>query len=173
MENITQLLTMLLPAIIAMVAMYMTVKALISKEFEKKELDLKAKNAEITLPIRLQAYERMALFLERIAPANLIVRVNDPSFNVSDLHQRLVFEIREEYNHNMSQQVYMSDKAWELTKTAMDQITQIINISAEATPAEAPGIELAKVVVMQMQSLEQDPIPLAQLFIKEELKKLF
>ena len=163
----------LLPAAIVLYAMYLTVKTFLTKEFEKKLIDIKVKNSEIVLPIRLQAYERMCLFLERISPHNLIVRVNDPSFSVGQLHQVLLREIREEYSHNMSQQIYMSDQSWTMIKSAMDQVVAIINSSSEALPREARGIELAKVVLDRLLQLPEDPTSKALKFIKNEIQRVF
>ena len=90
LQFLGDLLKMVLPASIVLYAVYLTIKALVTKDFEKKLVELKLKNTELVLPIRLQAYERMCLFLERISPNTLIVRVNDPSYNVAQLHQLLL-----------------------------------------------------------------------------------
>src|SRR6478609_6392598 len=127
LQFLGDLLKMVLPASIVLYAVYLTIKSLVTKDFEKKLVELKLKNTELVFPIRLQAYERMCLFLERISPNTLIVRVNDPSYNVAQLHQLLLMEIRNEYAHNMSQQVYMSDNSWKLVKSSMDEIINVIN----------------------------------------------
>ncbi|HSZ26338.1 MAG TPA: hypothetical protein VK766_11480, partial [Cytophagaceae bacterium] len=146
MEIIGDFLKILLPAAAVMYGMFLTVKSFLNKDLEKRLVDIRIKNNELVLPIRLQAYERMALFLERISPHNLILRVNDPAYNVIQLHQRMLMEIREEYNHNLSQQVYMSDQAWGLVKTSMEEVIAVINKSTINIPPDAKGIELAKMV---------------------------
>src|SRR4028119_1270098 len=119
MEIFGDLIKILLPAAAVLYAMYLTVKAFLNKDFDKRLVDIKIKNTELTLPLRLQAYERMCLFLERISPHNLVVRLNEPAYNAIQFHQKLLLEIREEYNHNLSQQVYMSDQSWTYVKNAM------------------------------------------------------
>ena len=163
----------LLPAALVLYAMYLTVKAFLTKDFEKKLIDIKVKNSDIVLPIRLQAYERMCLFLERVSPHNLILRVNDPAYNVAELHQRLLREIREEYAHNMSQQVYMSEESWALIKVSMDHITGIINSASEGLPRDARGIELAKRVIDRLLQLSEDPTTKALKYIKSEIRQVF
>src|SRR5436305_409786 len=86
----------LLPAALVLYAMYLTVKSFLDKETERKLIDLKTKNSEIVVPIRLQAYERMCLFLERITPNNLLVRLNDTAYSAMELQQVLLSEIRQE-----------------------------------------------------------------------------
>lgn len=167
------LLKMVLPASIVLYAVYLTIKSLLARDFEKKLIELKLKNTEMVLPIRLQAYERMCLFLERISPNSLIVRVNDPSYNVAQLHQILLMEIRNEYAHNMSQQVYMSDNSWKMIKTSMEEIINIINKSAGILPKEARGIELAKQVFETLATLQEEPTSRALSFIKNEIRQIF
>jgi glutathionyl-hydroquinone reductase len=177
MDNEVQLIgdlaKILLPSALLLYAMYLTVKTFISKDFEKKLVEIRQKNIETVLPIRLQAYERMCLFLERISPHNLVVRVNDPSYNVAQLHQTLLREIREEYSHNMSQQIYMSDQSWTMVKNAMDQVVKIINNASENLSREARGIELAKAIFDRLMQLSEDPTAPALKFLKNEIQKVF
>jgi hypothetical protein len=173
MEIIGDFIKILLPAAAVMYGMFLTVRSFLNKDFEKKLIDIRIKNNEIVLPIRLQAYERMALFLERISPHNLILRVNDPAYNVAQLHQRMLIEIREEYNHNLSQQVYMSDQAWGLIKNSMEEVIAIINKSSNNMPPDARGIELAKMVFENLVQRNEDPVNKALKFMKKEIQQVF
>jgi len=173
MEILGDFLKIILPATAVMYGMYLTVRSFLNKDFEKKLVDIRIKNNEIVLPIRLQAYERMALFLERISPHNLILRVNDPSYTVGQLHQRMLLEIREEYNHNLSQQVYMSDQAWGLIKSSMEEVIATINKSSVNIPTDARGIELAKMVFENLLQKKEDPVLKALKFIKKEIQQVF
>jgi hypothetical protein len=115
----------------------------------------------------------MCLFLERISPHNLVVRVNDPSYSVGLLHQILLKEIRDEYAHNMSQQVYMSDQAWRHIKNTMDEIINLINNSSHGLPKDARGIELAKSILDRLVQLPEDPSSKALTFVKNEIRQFF
>src|SRR6187402_2039783 len=108
MDLIPDLLKLLVPAGLVLYGMYVTVKLMLEREAEKQRVELKNRYASDVTPLRLQAYERMALFLERITPANLLLRLNGETSVALDLQQLLLREIREEYNHNVSQQIYMS-----------------------------------------------------------------
>ncbi|MCS6823565.1 MAG: hypothetical protein NZ529_04655 [Cytophagaceae bacterium] len=173
MELVTDLIKILLPAAAVLYAMYLTVRSFLTKDFERRLIDIRIKNNEIVLPIRLQAYERMALFLERISPHNLVMRVNESSYNAYELQQRLVMEIREEYNHNLSQQVYMSDQAWELIKNAKEEVISIINTAASNVPSEAKSIELAKMIFEKLIQRPEEPTTRALKFLKNEIRQSF
>ena len=71
------------------------------------------KNQSVVLPLRLQAYERMALFLERIDPNQLVMRIHTPGLTVSQEQNLLLTAIRSEFEHNLSQQIYISDPVWQ------------------------------------------------------------
>ena len=173
MESVSQFLNITIPAALVLFGMYLMVKNFLQKDFEKKLADLRIKSSETILPIRLQAYERVCLLLERVSPSNIIPRVNDNAFNAAVLKQRLTSEIREELNHNLSQQVYMSDQAWDVTKKAINDLNAILNASAQTVDPEAKGIELAKDILERFSSLEQDPIQLALVTVKSEIRQFY
>ena len=173
MDSLPQFLNITIPAALVLLGMYLLVKNFLQKDFETKLTELRLKSSETILPIRLQAYERVCLLLERVSPSNIIPRVNDNSFNAAVLKQRLTMEIREELNHNLSQQVYMSDQAWAVTKSAIDDLIAIINASAATIDPEAKGIELAKDIFERYGSLEQDPIVLALVTVKSEIRQFY
>lgn len=173
MEIIGDLIKILLPSAAILYGMYLVVRSFLTKDLEKKLLEHKQKSIEIVLPIRLQAYERMCLFLERITPHNMIVRVNQPSFNVAMFQQQLLHEIREEYNHNMSQQVYMSEAVWQQVKNAKEDIISLINTSAESLDPGARSIELAKAIFDNLMTRPHDPVASALKALKNEISASF
>jgi len=173
MEILSDFIKILLPAVTILVAMYLTVKAFLNKEFEKRLVEYKTEASKIVLPIRLQAYERMCLYLERISPNNLIIRVNNPAFNVSQFQQMLLNDIREEFNHNLSQQVYMSDNAWAQIKRSTDEIMSVINHAANRLSPEAKGIELAKAIFDEILKWEEEPTATTLRILKSEIRQVF
>ena len=172
-EILGDLIKIFLPAAAVLYAMFLTVKAFLNKDFEKRLVDIKLKNTELILPLRMQAYERMCLFLERISPHNLILRVNEPAYNVAQFHQRLLSEVREEYNHNLSQQVYMSDQSWTIIKGAMEEVISIINKSSSGLAMDARGMELAKMIFENLLQKNEDPTSKALKYIKNEIRQVF
>ena len=148
-------------------------KSFLNKELEKKQLDIKSDNNKIILPIRLQAYERICLLLERITLNNLIIRVNDPLYNSGQLQQILLSDVRNEYNHNLSQQLYMSNEAWNMVKKGVEDTILTINSAAEQTPNETKGIELAKKIFENHLSKNSDSVAMALFFVKNEIRSIF
>jgi hypothetical protein len=173
MEIVTDLLKILLPAAVVLYAMFLTVKSFLQKDIYHKQMEVKMKNTETVLPIRLQAYERICLLLERIMPNNLILRINDSSYSARQLHHLLLSDMREEFNHNLSQQVYMSDEAWSLVKNAVESLTSEINKAAQEVDGEAKSIELAKKIMENWMQREQDPVAYALSYIKQEIRASF
>jgi len=173
MEILAEFAKIILPAGVVLYAMYLTVRSFLKKDMEMKFLEIKMKNTETILPIRLQAYERMCLFLERINPNNLIPRLNVGTYNAIEFQQILLKELREEYNHNLSQQVYMSDEAWSLIQNAMEEVVVIVNESARDLTDKHKGLDLAKVILETMLERNVDPIAYPLKFIKDEIRQSY
>jgi hypothetical protein len=173
MQSIIELLQILIPAAAVLYGMYLTIQTILQKQFEQKELDIKVKTIEITTPIRLQAYERMSLFLERITPANLLIRLGSPDLQAIDYQRVLLQEIREEFNHNLAQQVYISHETWEKTRTAMNDVVTLINTSASEISSESTSINLSKKIFEKVISENKQPTVEALKALKEEAQKMF
>ena len=173
MDVFFEFLKLLVPAAVVLYGMFLVVKSFIQKELDASKLEIKSKHTEVILPMRLQAYERICLFLERIAPNNLVVRVRDNSFNAAQFHHALVNDIREEYNHNLSQQIYVSDNAWHMVKKAKEEIIAVVNQSADGLAADAKSLDLAKRIFEKMLDKQADPTLIALRQIKEEVRALY
>lgn len=170
---ILELLKVTLPALIVAGAMYLLVKTYLEKEQRTRALELRMKNSEIVLPIRLQAYERMTLLLERISPSNLLLRVSGAGHSAADYNRLLLSEIRDEFSHNLSQQVYMSEQAWQQVKQAREEIVTLINKTFQQMPENAMGTDLAKKVLETILAGETDPTARAISSIKQEVSQVF
>ena len=167
------LLTVTLLGVIIIYGVYLTITTVAEKIFEKQKWDIRNKHTEITLPLRLQAYERMCLFLERISPNNLLLRLVPSATNALELQQVLLNDIREEYNHNVAQQMYISTNAWDQINNAMHEIVaDINNASADISP-EAPASDLAKKIFSHLIQKEVQPSSYALKILKEEIRAFF
>lgn len=173
MDTLIDFAKLLVPAGLVLYAMYLVVKTFLAKDFEKRVVELRTKNQETVLPIRLQAYERMVLFLERISPSNLIPRVQTGELSAKEFQHVLLNEIRQEYNHNVSQQVYMSHEAWEFIKKAKEDLIVAINNSAGELPDDASELDLARKIFEVTLGAENDNINEALRFLKEEIQQYF
>lgn len=173
MELIADLLKILIPASLVLYGMFLTVQAFISKQLQEKELTIKQKLNGHTLPIQLQAFERLILFLERITPNQLLLRVQPRSVQVSDFLQLMLAEIREEYNHNLAQQLYVSHENWVKLTQAKDNLVATIQQAATEVPQDAAAIELSKKVMEKSLTDDDSAITLAIISLKEEAQSLF
>ena len=173
MEILIEFGKLLIPALLVLYAMYLTVKSVLEKDIERKEVDLKIKNYETILPLRLQAYERIALLLERISPNNIMLRLNNPGLSAKEFQIILVKEIREEFNHNLSQQIYIDENTWVLVRKAVEDTINLINQSAMNLKEEAKGMDLTKTVFAEIMQNEVDSIKHALSQLKKEVSQFY
>jgi threonine/homoserine/homoserine lactone efflux protein len=156
----------------AIVLAYMTVKDLIRKPGRQKSNEETDSGNSPVLPLQLQAYERLVLLVERINPQNLITRVFQPNFMVVDMQIALVQTIKAEYEHNISQQIYVSTAAWEAVRTLKEQSIILINQIASQLPQDAPAMELNKQVLETFLQTGESPATLAARILNAEAKKI-
>ncbi|PTX17978.1 hypothetical protein C8N40_10716 [Pontibacter mucosus] len=170
------LLKLALPALVLVGGLYW----LLQKHYEREDR-LRAeqaqkkdtRNTEIITPIRLQAYERIVLLLERITPSNLLLRISPAGQTAAEYHRLLLSEIRNEFNHNMSQQVYMSEPAWQQVNHAREEVVKLLNKTFQDLPESARGTDLAKRVLETLLVNEQDPTAQAINTVKQEVRQTF
>ncbi len=126
---------------------------------------------KLVTPIRLQAYERMALFLERISPESLVLRCYQPGMDTKLLQGVMTKTIRDEWEHNLSQQVYISSEAWNRIRQAKDEMVGVINSAAITIPADADPARLASTIFATVASGTQPTAPALE-FLKQEMREL-
>lgn len=170
MEDWVEWLKFGLPAGLVLCVAYLMVRAFMGKRWQTKAL---AEGLKISLSLRLQAYERMCLFLERTSITNLLPRVAQSGLAAKEMQHILLREIREEFNHNLSQQLYMSPEAWGQVKAAMEENVMLINRSAEELPQAATQADLIKQIFKHMSEQKYDPTENALLKLKAEVQTLF
>ena len=170
---IVELLKIILPSVFVFLAGYLAIERLLREETKRRKAELNQSNQKITIPIRLQAYERMVLFLERISPESLLVRVNQPNISVKKFQTQLLQNIRAEWEHNLSQQLYVSNKSWELVKNAKANVIKLISTCSDKLPPDAPGIMLSQKVLETVVELENHPTSFAIDFLKKEVNDIF
>jgi len=173
MDALIEFIKILVPASIVLYAAYLLVRSFIQRETDLKKLEIRGRSIETVLPTRLQAYERMTLFLERISPQNLLVRLTASGMAAREFHQLLLAEIRNEYNHNASQQVYMSEEVWSLIKSAKEDLIMVINEAAGEMTPEGTSLDLSKRIFEKSINKTVDPIAHALTELKKEIQQTF
>jgi hypothetical protein len=170
-SKILELLLYTLPAIITGVIAYYFFKEHTKNEDGRRRF-LLHKDMQVTaMPLRLQAYERMALFLERITPAKLIVRVQPTSSNKEDYEALIIANIEQEFEHNLSQQIYVSDECWNIITAAKNATIQLIRKASLLEKTDTAN-KLREVVLTEMME-RQSPSSAALAYIKKEVGEMW
>jgi hypothetical protein len=171
--QVLEILKYTLPAVIVMITAYLVLKSFLESETRKLDIKLRKETTKETLLLRLQGYERLMIFLERISPPNLLVRFDKEGLTAREFQQILIAAIREEYEHNLSQQIYVSADSWRLVVLAKDETIKVINLIAKANPVDASALELSREIISFYINTERTfPGDEAMLFIKDDVKKL-
>ncbi len=172
--TILEILKYTLPALIVLITAYSLLKSFLNSELKKVQLKLRMNNQKEVLPMRLQAYERLTLFLERIKPHNLIPRIAEPSMSATELRMALVVAIKAEYEHNLSQQLYVSVKAWQTLTLVKDNMIQMVNALGSRVPQQATAQDFSKIILNYvLENEEEQPTEQALDVLKQDVLKLF
>lgn len=165
---VIELLQIVLPALIV----YLTATRLLGDHLRVQERVLFAQHRSqvraATLPVQLQAYERLSIFCERIAIPNLLLRLQQPDQTAGELKVTLYLAIQQEYEHNVSQQVYMSEQLWSILRQARDNTLQAIESVSDIVEPQLPGRELARALIAQAAPGSNRSLGLALAAIKTE-----
>lgn len=172
MENLFDILKITLPALIVFFTAWLLLRNMIRNDQDKRKQELILQNSRTVTPIRLQAYERITLFLERISLESLIVRVSTSGMTAAQLHTAMLNAIRSEFEHNLSQQIYMSTQAWEVVRNARSNMIKLINSEAEKMPADATGMTLSKQLLEKIMDMEKEPTRAAIEYLKGEISRM-
>lgn len=170
----TWLLTLLeivkytVPALIVFLTVYYLQKQYLENQFKLTQLDLKKKQIDSSLPLKLQAYERLTLFLERIELSNLILRIRTEKMTAANLHIALLVSIQKEFEHNVAQQVYVSPELWEIIKLVKNESINLVSIVSKEVDKEADAIDFSRAIFSKAKELQFSPIDKALLAIKKE-----
>lgn len=173
MSLLRDLLLMLLPALLTGVSVYFLIRHYYRVDNEKLASENQIERLKLVTPVRLQAYERMVLLLERMMPAQLIIRNMTQGILVADLQTALVNNIRQEFEHNLSQQLYISSNAWELIKNARESVISSINSMADKLEPSAPAADLAQLLFQGEMENSNATLYKALEYLKNEARLLF
>ena len=170
---IWEVLKIVLPALIVFLTSYFLLRDMLDNARRKREMVLRMRNSGKITPVRLQAYERLALLLERISPQSLLMRISPHDKNTFDYLQELLSQIRQEFEHNLSQQIYVSPLLWEAIVSARENLIGMINQSAEEVGFESQALMLSQKIIDHFISDNKQPGIMAMNELKKEIGKLF
>ncbi|KXK41778.1 MAG: hypothetical protein UZ11_BCD004001751 [Bacteroidetes bacterium OLB11] len=159
LSQILEILKYILPSIIVLIAAYLIVNKFLIREVERKRLAIFKENINLTMRLRMQAYERLSIFVERMKVQSLISRHYNQNLSVQDLQLAMVHSIRSEFEHNVSQQIYVSSEVWETVKSVTEQEITMINQMGSEFGLGTPAIELVKKMTEYMSEESEENLP--------------
>ena len=172
-EVFLELLKYILPAGLVLTGVLLVMRENTRKIETREKYGILKKTFSEVVPLRLQAYERAILFLERIAPENLLIRVDARGKESRVFHQQLIQEIRAEFEHNLAQQLYIKDDSWRSLVVAKEQVISLINTAGRSLPPNAPGVDLGRAILNKMVEAEKQPTQKAIKDLKEDVQGMF
>ncbi len=125
-QQLLNLLMYTIPSIVTGSIAYLFFREHMQNEEERRKFTIVKQLSKESLPMRLQAYERLALFLERISPNKLLLRVSPLSADKQSYEDLLIKSIEQEFEHNLAQQIYLSDSCWNVINASKSATVQLI-----------------------------------------------
>ncbi|MCW3125201.1 MAG: hypothetical protein JWO03_859 [Bacteroidetes bacterium] len=162
-----------IPAALLGMGLFMAIRTFIRRDQELRLIELRVSTNKETKMLKLQAYERMAVFLERIAPGAVISRVLEQDMINHELQLAVIRSIRSEFEHNLSQQIYISSDAWNLIVSAKDELIKAIGMIAAQVPPDATGQQVGRIILESIsKSGQMLPTHTALEFLKNEAREI-
>ena len=173
MNTFAEILKFTLPSLITGGVIYLLLRTYLENAQKQTLLNMKQESQKELMPIQLQAYERLVLYLERISVNNLVMRVSQQGMTARDLQNAMIKAIREELDHNLSQQLYVSDKCWELVVNAREEMLKAINQTASSLSEEAGATDMAAALFSEILKHKHTPVDIALATLKNEMRERF
>jgi len=139
----------------------------------KFRTELHKQRQEFFLPSRLDAYQRSVLFLERIHPTSLILRVHNPSLNATLFQAELVKAVRSEFEHNLAQQIFISASTWDIIRNSKDEVIKLIHMAGSQMSDTSTSTDLSEKIFETITKIEDFPTGIAVKIVKKEFQELF
>ena len=172
-EILLEILKYVAPAglVLGAVALFLNDQRSRKEAADRQKLQLSS--VEHMVPLRLQAYERLIIYMERIAPDALVLRSEGQGKTARAFQQQMINDIRNEYSHNIAQQLYVKHDTWKEVVRAKEQVISLVNLAAKSLPAEATGLDLGKRILNEMIRTESAPTYTAVLALKTDVHAMF
>lgn len=168
-----ELLKLIVPALIVFLTAYFVLNSYLENDYQKKLLEMRLQNQNSVTPLRLQAYERLTLFVERISLQTIIMRTHQTGMTARDLHTAMLQDIRAEFDHNVSQQIFVTPQTWTMIKAVKEETINIINYASSNLPPQATGLDLSKAIFEALATNDRNPHQVALQMIRTEVQQYF
>ena len=170
--EIQLLLLALLPSVLVLLAGLLSYRYLANSLLRRDALQQSIETRKLTLPIRLQAYERLTLLMERISPESLLLRCMTGELTTKQYEGVLIANIREEWEHNLSQQIYVSHEVWQLVCQAKGNVSKMITMCGDKVHPQSPAIELSNMILAMLLEMSSHPTAAALSALRGEASRL-
>ena len=136
------------PALVVFITVYYLMRTFFANQRAMKQMELNNAAKSTTVPMRLQAYERLSLLCERITIPNLVLRLKNTDMTINDLRMAMLLSIQKEIEYNITQQVYVGENLWQIVKLSRDQVTTVINEVASKMPEGSDVNDYARALLV-------------------------
>ncbi len=168
LEVLLEILKLTIPGLIVFVTVYVLLKQLTAQLLVNRQVDQRIDAQKISIPLRFQAYERLSLYCERISIPNLVLRLRHEGMTMNSLKWGMMQAIQQEYEHNVTQQVYVSEALWKILRLAREHMMTILDATAESLDKTATPEEYIQALFEYLDRQESDPLLVALSAIKKE-----
>jgi hypothetical protein len=173
MDILAQIALIVLPAGAVLLTVVLFLRKQSEKDLRNMQIELKKERQSFFLPNRVEAYQRTVLLMERISPNSLVMRIHNPGLPAKMMQAELLKAIREEYDHNVAQQIFISPKAWEMVRNSKEETIKIINIAGGQMSDISMALDLSAKIFEITAEVGQLPTEITTEFLKRELQELF
>lgn len=172
-EIIFQIALIIIPAGAVFMTAYYFIKREAEKDLRLMNIDLRKERQTHFLPLQTEAHQRAILLMERIHPNSLVMRHHNPGLPAAALQIKLIESIREEYDHNVAQQLFINPETWAMVKKSKDETIKIISLAGQQMNATSVGMDLSSKIFEIVAEVGTLPTEIATEAIKKDLQKLF
>jgi hypothetical protein len=173
MDVLLQIALIIFPAGAVLLTAIFFLRRETAKEVLSMQIELRKQRQDFFLPSRVEAYQRAVLLMERIHPNSLVMRLHNPGMPAKALQAEYLKAIREEYDHNVAQQLFVSPQGWEMVKNSKEETIKIINIAGNQMQATSTGMEFSAKIFELVAEIGKLPTEITVEYLKKELQDLF
>jgi hypothetical protein len=173
MEEFAQMLMYTVPSVIVGAVAYLLAKKFIDREHQRTLMELRKENQKYSAPLVMQGYERLMLLLERSQIPGIISRVHRQGMSARLMQNEITTTIRAEFDHNITQQLYVSKNAWEYVKKSRDESIKLVNMAATKVNDGANALDYSRELLTLLAAQETDWNQKAIEVLRSEFRKSF
>ncbi|MBI1182847.1 hypothetical protein GC194_01155 [bacterium] len=172
MDILAELLKISIPAVVVAVTVVIIISRFFNNQLQMKSKELALQNRQISLPLRFQALERLVLLMERISIGNMLLRISATEMSVVEYKLELMQHVTHEFEHNLSQQLYVSNGTWQKIEEAKQYVLSTINATAESMDQNLEAQALIDALIFHITSTEITPAMEAIYLLKKEAESV-